>query len=155
MGAFATFGLAGLRSAMPGMRYRLPVLAFAGAGARKSLAVLVLLCGFALVPGLGADKALARGPDSLADLAAQVSDAVVNISATQTFDDKQASAGPPAEGTPFDDLFEEFRRRHRQGGGDVPVPRPHERKSNSLGSGFVIDSVRNHHHQQSCDRRRQ
>ncbi|HEY1736510.1 MAG TPA: Do family serine endopeptidase [Methylovirgula sp.] len=92
------------------------------------------------MPGL-VPAAFARGPDSLADLASQVSDAVVNISATQTLDDKDVAEGDSDQnGTPFDDLFQEFLRRHHQnGGGDVPVPRPHERRSNSLGSGFIID----------------
>jgi serine protease Do len=89
-----------------------------------------------------APQALARGPDSLADLASQVSDAVVNISATQTLDDKDVAEGTDQQGgTPFDDLFQEFLRRHHQsGGGDMPVPPPHERRTNSLGSGFIIDS---------------
>jgi serine protease Do len=88
-----------------------------------------------------APPALARGPDSLADLAAQVSDAVVNISATQTLDeDKDVAGGPDQqEGTPFDDLFQEFLRRHHKSGGDMPVPPPRERRTNSLGSGFIID----------------
>ena len=90
------------------------------------------------IPGIS--PAFARGPDSLADLADAVSDAVVNISATQTMDDKHASNSPQLEpGTPFDDLFEEFFRRHQQNGKDQPDQRPRERKSNSLGSGFVID----------------
>nr|WP_193345334.1 Do family serine endopeptidase [Beijerinckia indica] len=88
-------------------------------------------------------EAQARGPESLADLSAAVSDAVVNISATQTVDEKRPGNGPQLEpGTPFDDLFEEFFRRRQQrggGGGGGAVPRPHERRSNSLGSGFVID----------------
>jgi len=84
----------------------------------------------------------AKGPDSLADLSTQVSDAVVNISATQTIDPrhaKGADAGPGLPpGAPFDDLFEEFfKRRQGQGGGAPDLPRP--RKSSSLGSGFVID----------------
>jgi serine protease Do len=84
--------------------------------------------------------ASARGPDSLADLADAVTDAVVNISATQTIDEKHAGNAPEFEpGTPFDDLFEEFFRRHRQGGNERQEQKRHERKSNSLGSGFVID----------------
>lgn len=43
---------------------------------------LPLLSGLVAVPGLGIEAAQAgRGPDSFADLAASVSDAVVNISA--------------------------------------------------------------------------
>ncbi len=84
--------------------------------------------------------AFARGPESLADLADAVSDSVVNISATQTIDERHAGNAPElGPGTPFDDLFEEFFRRHQQGGGERPDQKRHERKSNSLGSGFIID----------------
>jgi serine protease Do len=92
---------------------------------------------------LAAPPASAKGPESLADLSAQVSDAVVNISATQTIDAKKNGRGfdaPPGlpPGAPFDDLFEEFFKRRQQGQGGPDLPRP--RKSSSLGSGFVIDS---------------
>ena len=88
------------------------------------------------IPG----PAFARGPESLADLADAVSDAVVNISATQTMDNKHAENAPQLEpGTPFDDLFEEFFRRHQQGGNDRQDQKQRQRKSNSLGSGFVVD----------------
>ncbi len=84
--------------------------------------------------------AATKGPDSLADLADAVSDAVVNISATQTMDEKHAGNAPQLEpGTPFDDLFEEFFRRHQQGNSERGEQKQRERKSNSLGSGFVID----------------
>ncbi len=107
--------------------------------ARAVLLALALGVG-PVVPALGA-----HGPDSLADEAAAVGDAVVNISATQIVEEKQAKAdGGDApevqQGTPFDDLFEEFFKR-RQGkhghGGDDDEGSPH--RSNSLGSGFVID----------------
>ncbi|WP_034995326.1 Do family serine endopeptidase [Beijerinckia mobilis] len=82
-------------------------------------------------------------PESLADLAEAVSDAVVNISASQTVEDKRGggNGAPQFEpGTPFDDLFEEFfRRRQQRGGGGERGAKPRERRSNSLGSGFVID----------------
>ncbi|MBI3274937.1 MAG: trypsin-like peptidase domain-containing protein, partial [Methylocystis sp.] len=96
---------------------------------------------------LAMTPAAAKGPDSLADLAASVSDAVVNISATQTIDQKRPTKGqemmpgmPP--GTPFDDLFEEFFKRRQQGGqgGQGGPDLPRQRKSSSLGSGFVIDA---------------
>ncbi len=109
---------------------------------------------FALVSTFAASclalaPAAAKGPDSLADLAAQVSDAVVNISATQTIEAKRGKGGeampgmPP--GAPFDDLFEEFFKRRQQGQGGPEFPR--QRKSSSLGSGFVIDRVGHRHHQ--------
>ena len=46
--------------------------------------------------------------------------------------------GPQApQGSPFEELFEEFFRRRGQGGGDAP----RTRRSNSLGSGFIVDSA--------------
>ncbi|MCB1534493.1 MAG: Do family serine endopeptidase [Rhodoblastus sp.] len=81
--------------------------------------------------------AFARGaPDSFADLAAQVSGAVVNISATQTVETKRGGGPQFQPGTPFDDLFEEFFKRRGQQGQEAP----RQRRSNSLGSGFVIDA---------------
>jgi serine protease Do len=98
-------------------------------------------CAAVMAAGLmAATPVLARGPDSLADLADSVSDAVVNISATQMVDDKRAQQMPNMpQGTPFDDLFEEF-FKHRQGqnGEGGAAPRQ-QRRSSSLGSGFVID----------------
>ena len=73
-------------------------------------------------------------PTNLADLVDSVAAAVVNISATQTVDDKSARPIPDLpKGTPFDDMFEQFFKNHGFNG----VPRPH--KMSSLGSGFVID----------------
>ena len=89
--------------------------------------------------------AFAKGPASLADLADQVTDAVVNISASTTVEARSSRAGPQVPpGTPFEDLFEEFfnRRGGRGGGGErgeSDAPRQ-QRKSNSLGSGFIIDA---------------
>jgi len=109
-------------------------------------AMAIALCaGSALVAPLTTQPAFARGtPDSFADLAAQVSDAVVNISVSQTVADRRGGSGAAPNlprGTPFDDLFEEFFRRRGQGQGqgqDDGPARP-QRRSNSLGSGFVID----------------
>ena len=102
-----------------------------------------LSLGASVAPITASLPAYARGaPESFADLAASVSDAVVNISATQTVEARRGGgAGPQmGPGTPFDELFEEFfRRRMGPGGpGGEDAPRP-QRKSNSLGSGFVVD----------------
>ena len=114
---------------------------------RAGLAALGLAA-LVATAGLPASQATARGaPDSFADLAAAVSDAVVNISATQTVEARnQPGASPRLQpGTPFDELFEEFFKRRGQRppgrggnseGDDTPSPR---RGANSLGSGFVID----------------
>ena len=64
----------------------------------------------------------------------QVAEAVVNISATQTLDDKDAGGAPDLpKGTPFDEMFEDFFKNHGIN------PQPRARKAQSLGSGFVID----------------
>ena len=83
------------------------------------------------------------GPTSVADLASQLIDSVVNISTTQTVgggDDStlggdgdatpQMPQVPP--GTPFEEFFNEFFKNKK--GDNKP------RKTASLGSGFVIDA---------------
>ncbi|MBV9561772.1 MAG: Do family serine endopeptidase, partial [Bradyrhizobium sp.] len=74
------------------------------------------------------------------DVAEKVIDAVVNISTSQTVEAKADGKGampqlPP--GSPFEEFFDDFfkNRRGGKGGGDLM---PH--KTNSLGSGFIIDA---------------
>ena len=101
---------------------------------------LSLSLGVAPLPVFAPSIAMARGaPESFADLAESVVDAVVNISASQTIEEKKGGGDLPKlqPGTPFDDMFEEFfKKRGQQGEGQRQ-----SRKSNSLGSGFVIDSA--------------
>jgi serine protease Do len=102
-------------------------------GRRAALAVgcVAALLLAPTAPALAQDR-----PASLADLVDSVAEAVVNISATQTVEEKDADALPQLpKGTPFDDMFEQFFKNHGQNG-DAPRPR----KSSSLGSGFVIDA---------------
>jgi serine protease Do len=90
----------------------------------------------------------ARGPDGIADVAEKVIDAVVNISTSQTVDAKAGGGGgdrgampqlPP--GSPFEEFFDDFFKNRRGGpggnskGGDLAP-----RKTNSLGSGFIVDT---------------
>ncbi|WP_342164277.1 DegQ family serine endoprotease [Methylobacterium sp. SD21] len=88
--------------------------------------------------------AFAKGPASLADLSEQVTDAVVNISASTTVEARSSRTMPQLPpGTPFEDLFEEFfnkRGGRGGGGGGNSEEAPRSRKSNSLGSGFIIDA---------------
>jgi serine protease Do len=92
------------------------------------------------VAALTSQPALARGPEGIADVAEKVIDAVVNISTSQTIEAKSDGRGaipqlPP--GSPFEEFFDDFfknRRGGKGGGGDL---QPH--KTNSLGSGFIID----------------
>lgn len=82
------------------------------------------------------------GQISLADLAERVMPAVVNIAAVTTSDTRGRTLpqlpqlGPD---TPFGDLFEEFFNRRGQGQqGERQAPQ--QRRSQSAGSGFVIDA---------------
>jgi serine protease Do len=120
------------------MRIAFKALVMIGAIAVAAPNLVAPLVAPAFAQGRGA-------PDSFADLAANVSDAVVNISASQAAPERRPGSGsnvPPGipRGTPFDDLFEEFFKR-RQQGPDSEGSQPPQRRSNSLGSGFVIDAA--------------
>lgn len=86
----------------------------------------------------------ARGPDGIADVAEKVIDAVVNISTSQTVEAKGGGGSntmpqlPP--GSPFEEFFDDFfKNRRGPGGGSKGGDNP-PRKTNSLGSGFIIDA---------------
>ena len=110
-------------------------------------AAMIGLCLTLAVPvsvSVGPEPAIARAaPDSFADLAAKLLPAVVNVSSTQNARAKSnQQAGPDIPnfppGSPFEQFFKDFLNRGRPGQrGDGP-PRP-EQKSQSLGSGFIID----------------
>ena len=56
---------------------------------------------------------LARGPESVADVAEGLQDTVVNISTTQTLKgtgEKSPPSGPGPKGSPFEDLFDDCER---------------------------------------------
>ncbi len=74
--------------------------------------------------------AYARG-ESLAPLAEQISPAVVNITTSTLIEGQTGPQGIVPEGSPFEDFFREFQDRNGDNG-DRP------RRSNALGSGFVI-----------------
>lgn len=96
----------------------------------------VLALGVALAAGLFASPSFAKGPDSLAPLAEQVMDAVVNISASTNGAAEAPKTLPLPQlppGSPLEDFFNDLLGPR---GEDAPKS-PH--KSNSLGSGFVID----------------
>ena len=78
----------------------------------------------------------AQGPVSVADLAEELADAVVNISTSQTVQGQRSVPMPQVpDGSPFQEFFEEFFNRQNREGEDRP------RRVQSLGSGFVIDGV--------------
>ncbi|MBB5754997.1 DegQ family serine endoprotease [Prosthecomicrobium pneumaticum] len=82
-----------------------------------------------------APPALARGPDSVADLAEGLIDSVVNISTSQTVAGSRGVPLPEVpDGSPFQEFFDDFFNRQQQQPDSTP------RKVQSLGSGFVIDA---------------
>jgi serine protease Do len=88
-----------------------------------------------------AGQALARGaPESFAPLVERVLDAVVNISASQTVENRGVPLPDVPPGSPFQDFFNDFFNRRGEGQPNRPNQGPgQQRRSNSLGSGFVID----------------
>src|ERR1700751_6014606 len=110
---------------------------------RRLRPVLAAIC-LGAAGALVSAPAFARGPDGIADVAEKVIDAVVNISTSQTIEAKGGGGDghgtmpqlPP--GSPFEEFFDDFFKNRRGGkgggGGDL---QPH--KTNSLGSGFIID----------------
>jgi serine protease Do len=106
--------------------------------------ILTAAC-LAMAGAMVSAPASARGPDGIADVAEKVIDAVVNISTSQTVEAKGGGDGkgtmpqlPP--GSPFEEFFDDFFKNRRggpggKGGGDLQP-----RRTNSLGSGFIIDA---------------
>jgi serine protease Do len=110
--------------------------------ARRRLADSIrAVAGIAAVMALTAGDAavsFARGaPESFAELAEKLVPSVVNVSTTQTLRGRDRGQGleiprfPP--GSPFEEFFKEFFDRQQRR--ETP-----ERRTTSLGSGFVIDA---------------
>ena len=94
----------------------------------------MLVMGFALVIAQTLSAAARGAPESFADLAEQISPAVVNITTTTVVASRTGpNLGPIVpEGSPFEEFFRDFNRRNNQQGERPP------RRSQALGSGFVI-----------------
>jgi serine protease Do len=120
-------------------------------GARPALSRRLRLMGIAIslsaVSLLASVPASARGPDGIADIAEKVIDSVVNISTSQTVEAKGGGGNKEAmpqlpPGSPFEEFFDDFFKNRRGGapkGGERSEMQP-PRKTNSLGSGFIIDA---------------
>src|SRR5229473_2426706 len=129
-----------MTSAIPALSHRL----------RPWLAAVWLGTASVLISAPVSTQALARGPDGIADVAEKVIDAVVNISTSQTVEAKGGGDGrgampqlPP--GSPFEEFFDDFfkNRRGGPGGNSKGGDRSGDlqpRKTNSLGSGFIVDT---------------
>src|SRR6201991_4238702 len=111
---------------------------------RRLRPVLAAIC-LGLATALVSAPASARGPDGIADIAEKVIDSVVNISTSQSVEAKGGGKEampqlPP--GSPFEEFFDDFFKNRRGGspkGGERSEMQP-PRKTNSLGSGFIIDA---------------
>jgi serine protease Do len=113
---------------------------------RLVLAVSMAAMASAMVlPSLS--PAYAKGPESVADLAEGLLNAVVNISTSQTVDGPDGGPiAPPnlPDGSPFKEFFDEFFEKENRGnenGGNEDNGGRNGRKVQSLGSGFIIDAV--------------
>jgi serine protease Do len=104
--------------------------------------MLVVTAILIAVMALIAPPAQARGPDNIADVAEKVINAVVNVSTSQSVDNRNTAAPQPSlpPGSPFEEFFDEFFKNRRGQQGDNNQNRPNgPRRVNSLGSGFIID----------------
>ena len=101
---------------------------------RQGLQLLMALAMALALVMSSALRAEARGaPDSFADLAEAVSPAVVNITTATLVVSGGDSHPMIPEGSPFEDFFRDFLDREGEGG-----DRQRQRRSEALGSGFVI-----------------
>jgi serine protease Do len=109
------------------------------AGMFRLLAVMVLSVAV-ITPSVAQN---ARVPDGFADLTERVMDAVVNIKASQRVAQRNVPLPQLPPGSPFEDLFNDFFNRGNPNRGpqqgQPPQGQPNQR-SQSLGSGFVIDA---------------
>jgi serine protease Do len=105
--------------------------------------LLIIFCNVLLITNLNSKEV----PDSFADLVEKLIPSVVNISATRVIETRPQNPFPFQfpPGHPFEDLFKDFDR-----GGS-----PQKRKTQSLGSGFIIDKegiiITNNHVIQSAE----
>ena len=124
-----TFHISKKHSSGTPAQSRVPYLALLTHSRQAALMFMTCL----LAVALAGPSAFARGPQSVADVAEKLQDAVVNISTTQRAKTSQGVPAPRVpKGSPFEDFFDDF-FNNRRGGQGTP------RQVSSLGSGFVID----------------
>jgi serine protease Do len=100
-------------------------------------ALAVVAAAAVVLPALSTSAA-ARGPDTIADTAEKVIDAVVNISTSQKVEARNSPLPQLPNDPQLDELFRDFFNR-RGPGGDPQNRERGPRRVSSLGSGFIID----------------
>jgi serine protease Do len=101
-------------------------------GLGEGLRLLVLGSAFAMLTAVGA-TAQTRGPQSVAPVAEQLIEAVVNVSTSQAIKGPQGLPLPAVpKGSPYHEYFDDFFDHHG-------APSPQDRMVSSLGSGFIVD----------------
>ena len=105
---------------------------------RPARMMMALLIGAAVLVAQAPQVFAQSTPESFADLAQKISPSVVNIT-TSSLVAANTEGGPMVpEGSPFQDFFDEFMDRNGEG---APPSGPQEpRRSEALGSGFVISA---------------
>ena len=99
------------------------------------LLVVVFAAGSLVVDGRQARSQSV--PESFADLAEELTPAVVSITTEEFVTDFGGAQIPEfPEGSPFEDFFKDFFERYGNGEGDAPQ----QRRPTSLGSGFIVDA---------------
>lgn len=105
-----------------------------GRWGRLASAALIAL-GLSVASPMQQDIRAFATPDSFADLAESLQDAVVNISTSQRVTGSRGIPVPQVpDGSPFQEFFEDFFNRNQDENNQ------RSRKVQSLGSGFVIDA---------------
>jgi len=102
-------------------------------------ALAALFLGLAVLMAQSIAARAFTAPASFADLAEQISPSVVNITTTTTV--AASTDGMPTlpDGSPFQDFFKDFLDRQQQGQ-NPGQQQPRPRRSQALGSGFVISA---------------
>jgi serine protease Do len=100
----------------------------------RAVCVAAFAAGLAFTAGT-LPAAARPAPESFADIAEGLLDAVVNISTSQNAPAAEKAVPPPQapDGSPLDEFFDDFFKRGQ-------TPKGPSRKQSSLGSGFVIDA---------------
>ena len=88
--------------------------------------------------GASAQQTASRELPDVADVVDKVIDAVVYISTTAKVEAKQGQMPKLPPGSPFEEFFEDFFKKHG-GEGNNPLDPHRQRRQTSLGSGFVVD----------------